>query len=297
MSLEYKKITSISKITKKSTVVNFSVQKNENYFANGILTHNCYCKRHVNDGVKVAENVNIILDAIITHYRDHLGDWYLENKPNQTDPKLITYDIGCNEDLALHAKYYDLEHIFRAAAISSSMKFSFATKYVNYDLPNLYLEYKNRIRIRFSLMPQNYSDILEPNTSLIIDRIKAIDKFIEKGYEVHINFSPVIVTDTWYQDYKDLFLLVDEHVSPENKDKVKAEVIFLTHNEKKHAYNLKHNLPGEDMLWRPELQEAKKSQYGGDNIRYKHTLKAQYVHEFKALHNLLIPWNTIRYIF
>lgn len=258
----------------------------------------CYCKRHVNDGVKVAENVDQILDAIKDHSYNQLANgWYYNNKPNQTDAKCITYDIGCNEDLALHAKYYYIEKIFRAAVESRYIKFSFATKYVNYTLPNLWGDYQNRIRIRFSLMPQKYSDILEPNTSLIIDRIKAIDRFIEKGYEVHINFSPVIVTNTWHQDYTDLFLLVDEYVSPENKDKVKAEVIFLTHNEKKHAYNLKHNLPGEDMLWRPEIQEAKKSQYGGDNIRYKYPLKAQYVHEFKALHELLIPWNTIRYIF
>lgn len=258
----------------------------------------CYCKRHVNDGVKVAENVDDILEAIIDHAYRHLHNgWVTKNKPNQTDSHFITYDIGCNEDLALHAKYYDMQKIFRTAGRSSYIKFSFATKYVNYDLPNLYIDYVGKVRIRFSLMPQKYSDILEPNTSLIIDRIKAIDKFIEKGYEVHINFSPVIVTDTWHQDYSDLFLLVDKFVSDENKDKVKAEVIFLTHNEKKHEYNLKHNLPGEDMLWRPELQEAKKSQYGGDNIRYNHILKAQYVHEFKALHNLIIPWNTIRYIF
>jgi spore photoproduct lyase len=258
----------------------------------------CYCKRHVNDGVKVAENVDDILEAIIDHAYTHLHNgWVIKNKPNQTDSHFITYDIGCNEDLALHAKYYDMQKIFRTAGRSSYIKFSFATKYVNYDLPNLYIDYVGKVRIRFSLMPQKYSDILEPNTSLIIDRIKAIDKFIEKGYEVHINFSPVIVTDTWHQDYSDLFLLVDKFVSDENKDKVKAEVIFLTHNEKKHEYNLKHNLPGEDMLWRPELQEAKKSQYGGDNIRYNHILKAQYVHEFKALHNLIIPWNTIRYCF
>jgi spore photoproduct lyase len=260
----------------------------------------CYCKRHVNDGVKVAKNIDDILKTINEHAYDHLHNgWHDNNKPNQTDDKFITYDIGCNEDLALHAKYYDIEKIFRTITVGY-IKLSFATKYVNYDLPDIRSKWSfciNRIRIRFSLMPQKYSDILEPNTSLIIDRIKAIDKFIEKGYEVHINFSPVIVTDTWHQDYKDLFLLVDEHVSPENKDKVKSEVIFLTHNEKKHAYNLKHNLPGEDMLWRPELQEAKKSQYGGDNIRYIHTLKAQYVHEFRALHSLLINWNTIRYIF
>lgn len=259
----------------------------------------CYCKRHVNDGVKVAENVDEILNAIKEHAYTHFdNDWYNQNKPNQTDDKCITYDIGCNEDLALHAKYYNVSKILAQFPYNhGKIKLSFATKYVNYDLPNVSSIAGTRVRIRFSLMPQKYSDILEPNTSLIIDRIKAIDKFIEKGYEVHINFSPVIVTDTWHQDYKDLFLLVDEHVSPENKDKVKAEVIFLTHNEKKHEYNLKHNIPGEDMLWRPEIQEAKKSQYGGDNIRYKHALKAQYVYEFKALHELIIPWNTIRYIF
>ncbi len=111
------------------------------------------------------------------------------------------------------------------------------------------------IRIRFSLMPQKYSDVLEPETSSIIERIQAIDKFIDKGYEVHINFSPVVVTDTWLDDYRDLFMFVDEHVT--NKDKVKCEVIFLTHNEKKHNYNLANDIPGEDMLWRPEIQENK----------------------------------------
>lgn len=255
----------------------------------------CYCKRHVTEGLSIAENVNEILDLIVKHYHKHrLGSWYKENKPNQTDPKYITYDIGCNEDLALHAKYHDISKIFICAGWQAYLKFSFATKYVNYDLPDLFNS-QGHIRIRFSLMPQKYSSILEPGTSLIIDRIKAIDKFIDKGYEVHINFSPVIVTDTWLEDYRDLFMLVDEHV--QNKDQVKSEVIFLTHNEKKHQFNLANNVPGEDMLWRPEIQESKISQYGGDNIRYQHELKRQFIHQFRSLHNIVIPWNTIRYIF
>lgn len=45
------------------------------------------------------------------------------------------------------------------------------------------------------------------------------------------------------------------------------------------------------------MQEKKISQYGGDNLRYKHTLKAHYIEEFKKLHQEIIPWNTIRYIF
>jgi spore photoproduct lyase len=249
-------------------------------------------KRHRPTGVQVADNVDDVLAAITEHYVDNVySDWYNQNKPNQTDDHYITYDIGSNEDLALHAKYYDINHIFRTTYGRSHLKFSFATKYVNYDLPDV----SASIRIRFSLMPQKYADVLEPETSSIIERIQAIDKFIDKGYEVHINFSPVIVTDTWIEDYRDLFMLVDEHVT--NKDKVKCEVIFLTHNEKKHNYNLANDIPGEDMLWRPEIQENKISGNGELNIRYQHKLKSEYIYQFKALHSIILPWNTIRYIF
>ena len=78
---------------------------------------------------------------------------------------------------------------------------------------------------------------------------------------------------------------------------VKAEVIFLTHNENKHLYNVKNKLTGENLLWKPETQESKKSQYGGKNIRYKHNLKNDYIKEFTNLHDYMIPWNKIRYIF
>ena len=68
---------------------------------------------------------------------------------------------------------------------------SFATKYVNPKL--LDFDPKGKIRIRFSLMPQKLADIHEPGTSKILDRIKAINPFIESGYNVHVNFSPVIL--------------------------------------------------------------------------------------------------------
>ena len=92
-----------------------------------------------------------------------------------------------------------------------------------------------------------------------------------------------------------LFELLDIYVK--NKTKVLAEVIFLTHNEKKHQDNLTNNLDGEDLLWTPDNQENKTSQYGGINIRYKYKLKRQYIKEWTDLHNKIIPWNTIRYIF
>ena len=170
---------------------------------------------------------------------------------------------------------------------------SFATKYVN---PNL-IDYdaNKKIRIRYSLMPQKLSDIHEPRTSKIIDRIKAIDAFIDAGYDVHINFSPVIVYKGWRADYKELFEMVNDYV--DYKDEVLAEVIFLTHNYKKHMANLKNHSEAEKVLWMPEIQENKISQYGGENVRYKLSLKKKFIQQFIALHDEIIPWNKIRYIF
>jgi spore photoproduct lyase len=288
MKLEFKKISTITKIRKKTEVVNFSVKNNENYFANGILTHNCYMKRHKAEGLDVATNTMDILTAVNNHCAFADVD-----KPNQTHNEYITYDISCNEDFALHAKHHEWVKIFDFFKQHPNAMGSFATKYVNPILTEYNPE--GKIRIRFSLMPQNISDELEPNTSKIIDRIKAIDAFIDAGYDVHINFSPVVVYDNWLKDYEYLFQLVNDYV--DYKDVVKAEVIFLTHNENKHVYNVVNNLSGEDLLWNPDIQEDKVSQYGGKNIRYRHDLKAKYIKQWVELHDQIIPKNTIRYIF
>jgi spore photoproduct lyase len=245
-------------------------------------------KRHKPEGLDIATNTEEILTEIDHHV------WFADVwKPNQTHDKYITYDISCNEDFVLHLKYHEWQKIFDFFKNHERAMGSFATKYVNPEL--LTYNPHEKIRVRFSLMPQFYADQLEPNTSSIEERIKAINWLIGSGYDVHINFSPVIVTHGWLQNYRALFQLIDRHVK--FKKKVKAEVIFLTHNEAKHEYNIDNNLPGEDLLWMPEIQESKVSQYGGENLRYKHDLKAQYIEEWTKLHDEIIPWNTIRYCF
>ena len=180
----------------------------------------CYMKRHKPHGLTVATNTGDILTEVNNH-----AYFTPVNKPNQTHAEYTTYDISCNEDFALHAKYHEWKKIFSFFKDHPVAMGSFATKYVN---PNL-TEYNpnGKIRIRFSLMPQKMADIHEPNTSKIIDRIKAIDAFIDAGYDVHVNYSPVIVYDGWLEDYAYLFDLMDTYV--DYKDQVLAEVIFLTH--------------------------------------------------------------------
>jgi len=283
----------IKKITRKSMIIRPSGRSTDFIspsFGYGCLYNcsYCYMKRHKPEGLDIAKNTMDILTEINNHCMFGNVD-----KPNQTHANYTTYDISCNEDFALHAKYHEWEKIFDFFKQHPVAMGSFATKYVNESL----LKYnpEGKIRIRFSLMPQSISDELEPNTSKIIDRIKAINAFIDAGYDVHINFSPVVIYDNWLKDYEDLFKMVNDYV--DYKDTVKCEVIFLTHNENKHNYNLINNITGEDLLWNPDIQENKISQYGGKNIRYKHNLKTQYINEWTRLHNDIISWNTIRYIF
>ena len=248
----------------------------------------CYMKRHRSEGLDVATNTNQILTEISNH-----AYFALIEKPNQTDPVYVTYDISCNEDFALHAKYHDWKKIFQFFKDHPVAKATLATK----TIPGVFLNFnpERKVRIRFSLMPQKLSSILEPNTARISDRLKAIDTFIDSGYDVHVNYSPVVYYKGWEEDYAELFQLMDQNVT--NKNVVKAEVIFLTHNAKKHWDNLKRDLPGEHLLWVPDIQERKTSQYGGDNVRYARGLKSDLIAKFKDIHGSIIPWNTIRYIF
>ncbi len=290
-------MSTVEKVVRKSMIIRPSGRSTDFIapsFGHGCLYNctYCYMKRHKDKGLDIATNANEILTTVNNHCA--FAD---VEKPNQTHPEYITYDISCNEDFALHAKYHDWTYIFDFFKNHPAAMGSFATKYVNKDLLNYNPE--GKIRIRFSLMPSDLQKILEPNTSSILERLMAISYFLNAGYDVHLNFSPVIVHDNWLKHYEALFKSVAFMAKKDNwnNTKVKAEVIFLTHNERKHAYNLIYDLPGENLLWTPEIQEKKTSQYGGTNIRYKHQLKAKWIEEFTQLHNSIIPWNTIRYIF
>lgn len=285
----------LKKVNRKSLIIRESGRSSDFItpsFGHGCLFNctYCYMKRNKPTGLDYAENIEQILTEVNSHCAFANVD-----KPNQTHSKYITYDISCNEDFALHSKYYDWKYIFQFFVDHPIAMATLATK----TIPKEFLHFnpKGKVRIRFSLMPEELRTILEPNTAKIINRIKAINDFVSAGYDVHINFSPVVIYHDWESSYKELFKMVDSIVEDKYKEKVLSEVIFLTHNKKKHEYNLLNGLPGEDLLWKPILQEGKLSSYGGENIRYARHFKKKSIDMFRELHNSVIPWNTIRYIF
>ena len=255
----------------------------------------CYVDRHkaVNP-ITLFTNTEEILQAIDRHVRKQ--PW--PKVPNQTDSIYYTYDIGCNSDVSVDATLSDsVRQTLDFFRDHPRAKATFATKYVNPEL--LTLDPQRKTRIRFSLMPASVSKLVDVRTDPVEERLAAINDFWEAGYEVHVNFSPVIVYGgkQWRSDYQQLFEQLNKMVRPEVKEQMQCEVIFLTHNRGQHETNLGINPKAEELLWVPELQEDKQSQFGSWNIRYQRHFKSKMVDVFRQLVEETIPWCPIRYIF
>jgi spore photoproduct lyase family protein len=254
----------------------------------------CYVPRRKGYANPISIFVNI--DEACAAIERHAGRQGILPAPDQIDPKHWVYDIGENGDLSVDASICDnvrdLVHLFRRLP---NAKGSFATKYVNRDL--LTYDPQGKTRIRFSLMPEKIAKVVDVRTSSITERIAAVNDFVRAGYEVHLNFSPVIVYEGWEQDYQPLFEQINDTLSPEAKEQLRAEIIFLTHNEQLHEVNLRWHPKAEEYLWRPDLQEVKRSEGGMLNLRYKASWKHKWLMRFQDALADKLPYCGVRYAF
>ena len=146
-------------------------------------------------------------------------------------------------------------------------------------------------------MPADTAKLLDIRTSPIPERIAALNDFVEAGYEVHLNFSPVVLREGWQRRWAVLLDELSDRLSPAAREQAACEVILLTHNEGLHEVNLGWHPKAEDVLWRPEAQEAKTSQNGQDNVRYRVDVKRRAVARMRELIGVHAPWLTVRYAF
>ncbi|WKE73590.1 spore photoproduct lyase family protein [Streptomyces sp. WP-1] len=235
-------------------------------------------------------------DRIIAHLGRHIARQGRKPEPNQCDDTAWVYDIGENGDCAVDAlicdNTADLVHAFRRWPTA---KASFATKFVNPDL--LGYDPGGRTRIRFSLMPADDSRLLDLRTSSVDGRIAAAADFLDAGYEVHFNLSPVVLRPGWRVAWADLLRHLDDVLPERVKRQAAAEVIMLTHNQDLHEVNLGWHPRGESLLWQPHLQQAKRSENGALNVRYRNHVKAQALNDLRELIAAHAPWLRIRYAF
>jgi spore photoproduct lyase len=254
----------------------------------------CYVARRKGFANPITTFVNI--EQILRYIERHAGRQGTKPQPNQEDPIYWVYEIGENSDCSVDAAIADnVKDLLSLFGWLSNAKATFATKRVNRSLLND--DPQGKTRIRFSLMPESKAQLVDIRTSPIRDRIAAVNDFVEAGYEVHLNFAPVIYSEDWLPEYEELLEQIDDTLSPQAKAQLQAEVIFLTHNDRLHEVNLGWHPQAEDLLWRPDLQETKFSQTGGKNVRYKLSFKGTLVDALTQLLNDRLPYCNIRYAF
>jgi len=194
-------------------------------------------------------------------------------------------DIACNSDLVLMQKHMPeplIDYLKRYddhPRLNSTM----ATKYPG--LLKLDVNHFNKKpRVRVSIMPQVYSAVLEPKMSSIVSRIHDVNRLKNLGWEVHINYSPLIFVKYWDKEYESLFKQVKE-IAGENK----CEVIALTNHKFQMVRSSKE--AQELMKWSSEVKN------NSGVMRYPLKYKTRWLQEFKELYSKYFDPESIRYIF
>ena len=245
----------------------------------GCVNTYCYMSRYNGTRVYVNKNVDQIFNSVVEWEKTY------HKQPDQQDPIYTMVDVACNSDLVLMQKHMPepLIDYLKRYDDHPQLNSTMATKYPN--LLRLDVNHFNKKpRVRVSLMPQKYSKILEPKMQLIRHRIYDINRLKQLGWEVHINYSPLVFYPGWKEEYNTLFRKVKE-VAGVNK----CEVIALTNHRNQMAKAS------------PEARELMRRAYEIKNtsgvMRYPIKHKGRLLEEFKDIYKKYFPLDTIRYIF
>ena len=245
----------------------------------GCVDTYCYMSRYNGNRVYINTNVDEIFQSVV----DWEKGYYKE--PDQQDPIYTMVDIACNSDLVLMQKHMPepLIKYLKRYDDHPQLNTTMATKYPG--LLKLDVNHFNKPpRVRVSLMPQKYSNILEPKMSSILSRIHDINRLKELGWEVHCNYSPLVFYPGWKEEYDNLFSMVKQDAGIN-----KCEVIALTNHKNQMAKAS------------PEAQELMRRSYEVKNLsgvmRYPLQHKGRLLNEFKKIYSKYFPVDTIRYIF
>lgn len=110
-----------------------------------------------------------------------------------------------------------------------------------------------------------------------------------------MNLSPVVVHENWLPLWAELLQQLGEATNEATRAQLKAEVLFLPHEESLHRVNLGWHPKTEDLLWRPAMQETTRSNGRGTDVRYRTGDKGRYARQLFDLVEQHAPYLDVRY--
>ena len=201
--------------------------------------------------------------------------------------KELTFEIGSNSDLVLENTITkNLEWTIERFGRNELGYITFPTKFHMVDslLP---LAHKGRTIVRMSVNPEQIIQKVEFGTSLLKDRINAINNLCEVGYKVGLLIAPVVLLENWKQLYSDLIRQLADELSDKVKKEMFIEIIFMTYSFVHRAIN-KEAFPNAVELYDKTLMTGR----GRGKYWYKEELRAegeQFLREQLSMHFGNVP--------
>lgn len=214
----------------------------------------------------------------------------LKKTANKADKNLV-FEIGSNSDLILENTITgNLEWTIENFKDSSKGKITFPTKFDMVD-PILDLNHNGKVIVRMSLNPEEIINRVEFGTSRLKNRIMAINKLVEAGYEVGILIAPIILVDDWKILYENLLKELLEQLTKKAKKEVFFELIFMTYSFVHNAIN-HEAFPNAIELYNKEQMTGR----GRGKYAYKTQIKEDAKKYMLHLMKEYFPNNEIKYI-
>lgn len=214
----------------------------------------------------------------------------LKNTANKSEKDLV-FEIGSNSDLVLENTITrNLEWTIDNFKNNPKGKITFPTKFDMVE-PILDLNHNGKVIVRMSLNPEEIINRVEFGTSRLKNRLEAINKLVEAGYEVGILIAPIILVDNWKELYENLLKEMEEKLTSKAKKVVFFELIFMTYSYIHNAIN-HEAFPNAIELYNKEKMTGR----GRGKYAYKPAIKEEAKKYMQELMKKYFPNNEIKYI-
>lgn len=158
-------------------------------------------------------------------------------KFDNSTPAPQTFEIGSNSDLVLENTITNnLSWTIEKFAREGIGKITFPTKF-DMVQPLLNLDHKGKTIFRMSVNPEEIIRKVEFGTSLLSDRIQALNYMADADYPVGLLIAPVILISGWEKMYSQLIDCLADQLSSKVKSTGSIEIILMTYSFVHNAIN------------------------------------------------------------
>lgn len=212
-------------------------------------------------------------------------------KTSLKSEKPLTFELGSNSDLVLENTVTgNLPWTIEEFARRGKGQITFPTKFDMIE-PLLPLNHQQKTIIRMSVNPEEIVRRVEYGTSPLTNRIKALNRLSDAGYQTGLLIAPVILLEGWEKMYSVLLEKLRDELSPQVKRTSFIEIIFMTYSYVHNAINTEA-FPNAPALFSTDRQTGR----GRGKYCYRAPLRAEGEAFFKEKLEKLLPEMEILYI-